>query len=513
MSCVLTDQNLAVYLQGVAVKTVKMTYDYLITASMPSSSYARRVWRFEAQGVFETMETVPSQLILDYTEAHKNCPLYNITFDGALNGTLIVNNRVFSANKFVSYSTPSAYVIVFTFLLPRAIQRCHDTISKHPYYFSVNLNDAAVTTCCDPLTVLVPDYIATYSNQTVSCLTWSYNGKATLSITPSSDVSGNTLVVAVGNLQTTEGNTNVLYIDFEDGSTGVLDALQLYNYDSTDCSGSGCTPLCVCSGTPCASILGVDVGYNYQCTYAYNDTSGGLFPGGLFPGGLFPGGLFPGGWFWYLQTLRLEVLLDSSGFVSPCPFSDTSPASPFTSSESCAESVLLEYANWEWYFTLDSASNFFGYVNCSVCPKYDNSPTKVIRIYLQTKTPFLNFPNVVSVYLNWGSVTSPDLYYIVKMIIENNTEYTQSYKLYAYLVGTTSPFATSFFDIAADSQYEIAYINTNPVTLDSSGNCVAPIETTFQCYVVDQSGSPVYTCSSPNTPLCPSSTEKNDLTI
>ena len=488
MSCVLTDQNLTVYLQGVSVQTFGMTYDYLTTASMPSSLSARRVWRFEAQG---TIETFQASLILDYTQAHENCPTYNITFEGALNGLLIINNQVFSANKYMTYSTPSLYVIVFSISLPKSIRTCYT--GPHPYYFSVCVNDAATSTCCDPLTVLVPDYIATYSNQTVSCLTWSYNGKATLFLKPLSDVSGNTLVVAIGNLQTTEGNTNVLYVDFETRSTGVLDSLQLYNYDTTDCSGTRCTTQCVCSGTPCASFMGVDVAYDYQCTYAYNDSSGG--------------------WYWYLQTLRLEVLLDSSGFVSPCPFSDTSPASPFTSSESCDQRVLLEYANWEWYFTLDSAENFFGYVDCSVCPKYDNSPTEVIRIYLQTITPFLNFPNVVSVYLNWGSVTSPNLYYIVKMIIENNTDYTQSYQLYAYLVGTSSPFATSFFDVAANSQYEIAYINTVPITLDTSGNCVAPIEDTFQCYIVDQSSSSVYSCSSPNTPLCPSSTEKNDLTI
>lgn len=486
MSCVPTNQNLTVYLQGVSVETSGMTYDYLTTASMPSSVYARRVWRFEAQGLLETFPTQLYQLSLDYTKAHENCPSYNITFEGALNGLLIINNRVFSANKYVRYSTPSAYVILLTFSLPR----CCESLSRHPYSFSICVNDAATTTCCDPLTILVPDYIATYNNQTVSCLSWSYNGKATLSVNPgSSDVSGNTLVVVVGNLQTTEGNTNVLYVDFQSGSTGILDALQLFNDATTVCSGTGCTAQCVCSGTPCASFSGVDVGYNYQCTYAYNDTSGGLFPVG---------------WYWYLQTLRLEVLLDSSGFVSPCAFSSTSPASPFTSTKSCGPSVLLEYAGWEWYYTLDSASNFFGYVDCSVCPKYDNSPTEVIRIYLQTITPFLNFPNVVSVYLNWGSVTSPDLYYIVKMIIENNTGYTQSYKLYAYLVGTTSPFATSFFNIAADSQYEIAYINTVPITLDNSGNCVAAIEDTFNCYVVDQSGAIVYTCSSPNTPFCPS---------
>jgi len=485
MSCALTNQNLAVYLQGVSVETSGMTYNYLTTASMPSSLSARRVWRFEAQG---TIETFPAHLILNYTQAHENCPSYNITFEGALNGVLIINNQVFSANKYMTYSTPSLYTIVFSISLPKSIRRCYT--GPHPYYFSVCINDAATTTiCCDPLTVLVPDYIGTYSNQIVSCLTWSYNGKATLSINSGrTDVSGNTLVVAVGNLQTTEGNTNVLYIDFGSGSTGVLDSLQLYNYDTTVCSGTRCTTQCVCSGTPCASFSGVDVAYDYQCTYAYNDSSGG--------------------WYWYLQTLRLEVLLDSSGFVSPCPFSDTSPASPFTSSESCDQRVLLNYANWQWYFTLDTAENFFGYVDCSICPKYDNSPTEVIRIYLQTITPFLNFPNVVSVYLNWGSVTSPSLYYIVKMIIENNTNYTQSYELYAYVVGTTSPFSTSFFDVVANSQYEIAYINTNPITLDTSGNCVAPIEDTFQCYVVDNSGVVVYTCSSPNTPFCPSSAEK-----
>ena len=80
---------------------------------------------------------------MDYTQAHINCPLYNITFEGSLNGTFTVKNQVFSANKFISYELTSTYVLVLTLRVPKSIQECFGLGTTQNYSFSLYVNDAS----------------------------------------------------------------------------------------------------------------------------------------------------------------------------------------------------------------------------------------------------------------------------------------------------------------------------------------------------------------------------------
>lgn len=141
--CQISSNNLAVYLQGVTVTpSPSITSEYFVTASLPSSASTRRVWQFTTQGTITG--PAPTTLTLDYTVARDNCPNYNITFDGRLNGTFIVHNQVFSANKFISYQRTSAYVLVLTLRIPKTILECFGDKPQH-YYFSVNINDATAS--------------------------------------------------------------------------------------------------------------------------------------------------------------------------------------------------------------------------------------------------------------------------------------------------------------------------------------------------------------------------------
>ena len=144
--CQISSNNLAVYIQGVSVEpSSNITSQYFVTASLPSSASLRRVWQFTTQGKITGPDT--ATLTLDYTQAHENCPDYNITFEGALNGTFIVKNQVFSANKFISYQLTSTYVLVLTLRVPKSIQECFGPGTTQNYSFSVFLNDAADANC------------------------------------------------------------------------------------------------------------------------------------------------------------------------------------------------------------------------------------------------------------------------------------------------------------------------------------------------------------------------------
>jgi len=142
--CQISRNNLAVYLQGVTVEpSTNITSEYFVTASLPSSASLRRVWQFTTQGTITGPEV--ATLTLDYTQAHINCPLYNITFEGALNGLLTIHNQVFSANKFMSYTLTSAYVIVLSIKIPKAILECFGSGKTENYSFSVYVNDDSTT--------------------------------------------------------------------------------------------------------------------------------------------------------------------------------------------------------------------------------------------------------------------------------------------------------------------------------------------------------------------------------
>jgi hypothetical protein len=139
--CQISSNNLAVYLQGVSVEpSTNLTSQYFVTASLPSSVSTKRVWQFTTQGTITGPDV--ATLTLDYTQAYINCPLYNITFEGALNGLLTVKNQVFSANKFMSYTLTSAYVLVLTLRIPKTILECFGPGKTQHYSFDVYVNDA-----------------------------------------------------------------------------------------------------------------------------------------------------------------------------------------------------------------------------------------------------------------------------------------------------------------------------------------------------------------------------------
>jgi len=138
--------NLAAYLQGVSVEpSSTITSQYFVTASLPSSASLRRVWQFTTQGTISGTST----LTLDYTQAHLNCSLYNITFEGALNGTLIIHNQTFSANKYMSYalSPTNPYVLVLTINIPKKILQCYGVGTTQDYFFNIFVNDGTYSYC------------------------------------------------------------------------------------------------------------------------------------------------------------------------------------------------------------------------------------------------------------------------------------------------------------------------------------------------------------------------------
>ena len=145
--CQFNNNNLAIYLQGVSVDpSSTISYDYFVTASLPSAVPLRRVWQFTTQGKISGTST----LTLDYTQAHENCKEYNITFEDALNGTLIIHNQTFSANKYISYtlSPTNPYVLVLTLTIPKKILQCYGA-KPQPYYLNVNINDGCFTCLCE----------------------------------------------------------------------------------------------------------------------------------------------------------------------------------------------------------------------------------------------------------------------------------------------------------------------------------------------------------------------------
>jgi len=131
------------------------------------------VWQFTTQGKITGPDI--AFLTLDYTQAHENCPEYNITFEGALNGTFIVKNQVFSANKFMSYQLVSAYVLLLTIRVPKSILECFGPGTTQKYFFSINLNDATANdTFCQTLSTsstcqVNPSTVAT-GTKVIACL-------------------------------------------------------------------------------------------------------------------------------------------------------------------------------------------------------------------------------------------------------------------------------------------------------------------------------------------------------
>ena len=172
--CLPTSDNLAVYLQGVSVTTSSfLTSEYFVTGSLPSASKNKRVWQFITQGTITGPDN--ATITLDYTQASENCPTYNITFEGALNGTLTIHNQVFSANKYMSYalSLTNPYVLYLTIKIPKRIQECYGATTPQAYFLNVYVNDSScsVTNTINYFktsTSLEPNVPASYFNDNSS---------------------------------------------------------------------------------------------------------------------------------------------------------------------------------------------------------------------------------------------------------------------------------------------------------------------------------------------------------
>ena len=137
--CEPTNVNLPFYLQGVSTsQSQNIAPDYVSTGVLTSSDSGNRVWSFQSQGTF-TSDT--AQLVLDYTKAYDKCPVL-VTFSGPVNGTLTVDDQLFSPTKFISYSISSSdKVLKLTLRLPKKVKRCFPRKTTHTYYFNVSIKD------------------------------------------------------------------------------------------------------------------------------------------------------------------------------------------------------------------------------------------------------------------------------------------------------------------------------------------------------------------------------------
>ena len=312
--CQINSNNLAVYLQGVTVEpSSNLTSEYFVTGSLPSSASTKRVWQFTTQGTITGPDT--ATLTLDYTQAYLNCPAYNITFEGALNGTFIVKNQVFSAKKFMSYQLVSTYVLELTLRIPKSILECFGSSTTLNYFFNVNLNDA---TAPPPAPLIYCNYDASGSGWTVS--------GSNITINEGSYCSG-TCGTEIYNIYE---NTLNLFLD-SSGSP----------YDIVPTANASCFLFVFGCSNACSSTLScVDV--NVANTYA-TDTSGGT----VYSTQLGVESFVPVISFFYSTTgdssgyfvpqvcaYSLTTTADSSGNVASCTITNTSTP-PFCYESPC----------------------------------------------------------------------------------------------------------------------------------------------------------------------------------
>lgn len=137
MSCEPTSKNLPYYIQDVVITPTNLSSTYLLTSALPSAVPDKRVWEFVNRGTIDGTEGV---LLLDYSEAYKNCPI-TITFEGAPSGTLIINNRTFSASKYVNFKTLSSTTLQYTIIVPKKIRDCSS--GPYSYFLDIFVNDGS----------------------------------------------------------------------------------------------------------------------------------------------------------------------------------------------------------------------------------------------------------------------------------------------------------------------------------------------------------------------------------
>ena len=166
--CEPTNINLPFYLQGVSTsQSQRITPDYVTTGVLTSSESGKRVWSFQSQG---TLTSDTAQLVLDYSEAFSKCPVL-ITFSGPVNGTMTIDDQLFSPTKFISYSA-SEKVVTLTLRVPKRVKQCFPGKTTHTYYFNVSIQDCSCPTPTGSYTGTCSDF------QTSSDLN---NGGCTLS--------------------------------------------------------------------------------------------------------------------------------------------------------------------------------------------------------------------------------------------------------------------------------------------------------------------------------------------
>ena len=496
MTCEPTQQNTAVYLQGVTVTTSSnIANEYFVTSTLPSAAPNRRVWSFMAQGTFTgplSLET-PSSFILDYTVARQNCPEFNISFDNALNGILILNNQEYSANRYLTYQQISLNVLLLSFRrFPRVCR------NKTNYFFQIYLQDAASSS----IAINIPNYISTYCyqpypNASAIQFLWSYYpGNLCIQYqstppTPCSSVSsrcGSTsltgsltdftdyiVVVAIDNLQTIPGNTNALTVSFQ--QTGILNALIL-----TDASGNETSTFC-----------NLNVVDTYTFTYAFSSTLNQ--------------------WMWCLPSeMTMVIGIEGTSFATPCPFlapsfTGTCEASTPGTTDPYAPPILnyLVYQEWEWVYFTEEGTNLFEVLQCTNCPNSTSPlPIAVLKIDLYNNTsPPLGTAYILNVVLDWGTVTDPSGYYIVKVTFQNSTSTTQCFTVNAYDSGTGILSQSLCLSVdTSGTSVPLAFINVDTASLDGSGNCIAPPTNTFYCYELDTTPNTATSCTTGAT-FCP----------
>ena len=278
--CQPTLNNLAFYLQGVSVQpSSTITSEYFVTASLPSSASLRRVWQFTTQGTI----TGTSTLTLDYTQAAQKCPTYNITFEGALNGLLTIHNQTFSANKYISYTLLSQYVLQLTIKIPKKIIECYGAGTTQDYYFDVYVNDSSCNSKCysstgsttgykivkiDLSKILTTSEISVYSE---NCTSEQSGKTGTVSLQGIKSSSGDTYSFIWGETgDVCDITASNLLFEFENISNG--DVITFANSSASFQSASGTFSMFV-NGNSCSYVKGINISEVSNFYFTWYDSS------------------------------------------------------------------------------------------------------------------------------------------------------------------------------------------------------------------------------------------------
>lgn len=355
------------------------TVDWAIAALLPPCSPKKaRVWNLEISGAIQNRLNAPTIfLVFDFSAVPFQYK-QNISFEGIVQGIINYGNCVSeNVRKRFIQKIPGYLIDYQTETMTLCIEGAAVTPRARNFLMVLYINDSASVTS---LSLSIPNYIETYRLVNIGCpyFEFSYDGLGSLNVFANcsgqvSDLSGYTLTISVGNVQTVEGNTNLLDITFHN-FTGVLQNLVLKGLNLN--SGA----LLALSNFPALNLQNG----TFKFSYAY-DVSESM-------------------WAWYLQNLVMSVLIDTSGFVEPCPFSDTYPAFPYSGicepdTDSIHNNVM--YVNqWYWHFTKGNSTNLYQTFECTACLNAETEHLEAIEIYVQNRTPAqLNESYSLTLYL------------------------------------------------------------------------------------------------------------------